>query len=355
MRLIVIMDQIGPRLLQSVIGTDYANHPLYRGNTRMSSDLRNVAIAAIRENPVALRGVDKEDAQYISLRDSVGKYGVQAPITVREKQAEDGSSVFEIVDGLHRFSASLDTGKTEIPVNVITADEASVLELQVVGNICKVDTAPAQYAQQLKRMFSLNPTMTLTEMAEKVCQSPAWVNQRLSLTKLDGNIQTLVDNGDIGLSNAYALSKLPKEEQANFVDQAMTMQPAEFAPTVQQRAKELKDAARQGREANPQTFQAVAHIRKVGDIKAALDNNTLDAVVAAAGAKTALEGGVAVAKWVMSLDAASVAKQEADYTARVQKKADEKAKNEVARATKKADEAAKAAADVIAKQATAAK
>lgn len=316
------------------------------------ADLRVVPISSIRENPVALRGVDKEDAQYISLRDSVGKHGVQLPISVREKKDDAGNSIFEIVDGLHRYSTSVDNGLTEIPVSVITADEASVLELQIVGNLCRVDTAPAQYAQQLKRMFNLNPTMTLSEMADKVCQSPAWVNQRLSLTKLDVEIQKLVDAGEINLSNAYALAKLPKEEQLNFIEPAITMTPAEFAPTVQARAKELKEAAKQGREANPQTFAAVAHLRKVGDIKSEVENKSVGpALVASLGLTTANEGFYAALDWVMSLDPASVEKQKANYEARQAQREEAKQKAAIERAEKRAKEAAAKAEEVRTKAA----
>lgn len=312
------------------------------------SDLRNVPIAAIRENPVALRGVDREGDKYISLRDAVGRMGILNPISVREKtDTTDNTKYFEICDGLHRYSTAKDLGLETLPVNVISFDDAQVLEAQVLGNLCRIDTKPVEYTKQLQRMFALNPTLTLADMAEKVCQSPAWVNQRLGLLKLDEGIQVLVDDGKINLSNAYALAKLPKDEQVNFVDAAMTMVPAEFVATVNKRAKELRDASRTGREATEAKFEPVAHLRKLGEIKSEFDAPTVASTVCAQfNAKSAVQCFAAGIAWVLSLDQDSVQVAKAKYDARAAKLADEKKKRDIERADKKATEAAAEAAKV---------
>jgi ParB/RepB/Spo0J family partition protein len=309
------------------------------------ADLRNVQIAEIRENPVALRGVDRESSDFISLRDSIASKGILNPISVRERSEPDGKIYYEICDGLHRYTASLEAGLTTLPVNVVSFSDAEVLEAQVVANICKVDTKPVEYTKQLQRMFALNPTMTLADMADKINQSPAWINQRLGLLKLDAEVQKLVDDSKISLPNAYQLSKLPKEEQLNFIDAAMTMTAGEFAPTVTKRAKELRDAARQGRESTAPTFEAVAYARKLSELKVENEKNEVGpALCAATGAKTATDGFKLGVQWALSLDPNSVAAQKAKWEAREAKKAEEKKKREVERAEKKEKEAAEAAA-----------
>lgn len=311
------------------------------------ANLQNIAISTIRENPVALRGVDRDNDKFISLRDAIGRVGILNPINVREKSDPDGTRYFEICDGLHRYSAAKDLGLEILPANILTLDDASVLEAQVLGNICRVDTKPVEYTKQLQRMFAMNPTLTLTEMAERVCQSPAWINQRLGLLKLEDSIQSLVDEGKINLSNAYALAKLPPAEQVNYVDAAITMVPAEFVGTVNTRVKELRDAAKQGKEATPAQFEAVPHLRKLGELKAAqTDIEVASAVTAKVKAKTAAEGFAAAINWVLSLDPDSVAEQQAKYEARAAKLAEAKKARDIERAEKKAVEAAEAAAKV---------
>lgn len=310
------------------------------------ADLRTVKISEIRENPVALRGVDREAEAFGSLRDSIKSKGLLNPISVREKTDEDGTVYYEIRDGLHRYSASCDAGLVEIPVQVVTFNEAETLEAQIVANICKVDTKPVEYTKGLQRMFTLNPTMTLADMAERVNQSPAWVSQRLNLLKLDPEVQKLVDDGKINVVNAHSLSKLPKEEQFNFLDSAMAMPSSEFGPTVNKRVKELREAARQGREAaGPAEFIPVARARNLGEVKAENDNATAGpAIVAQKGLTTAAEGFAAGVKWALCLDDASVASSKAKHDARIAKQAEEKKKRELERAEKKEKEAAEAAA-----------
>jgi ParB/RepB/Spo0J family partition protein len=309
------------------------------------SDLRNVQISEIRENPVALRGVDRESAEFAQLRDSIGKFGILNPITVREKKDEtDGSVYYEICDGLHRYSGAKDAGVTDIPVKVVSFDEAQTLEAQIVANLAKVDTKPVEYTKALQRMFTLNPLLTLTDMADKLSVSPAWITQRLGLLKLHDEVQKLVDEGRISLPNAYNLSKLPKEEQLNFIDGAMTQTAAEFAPTVTARVKALREAARQGKEATEPTFEPSAFGRKLSELKAENEKPSIGpALVAQTGITTAAQGFALGVQWALSIDPNSVEAQRAKWQAREDKKKADAAARAIEKADKKAQEAADAA------------
>lgn len=308
------------------------------------ADLRNISISDVRENPVALRAVDKESDKYKSVRDSIAARGVLSPITVREKQDPDGKPFYEIVDGLHRYSGAKDSGLTNLPVNVISASDAEVLETQIIQNLCRVDTKPVEFTKQLQRMMVMNPTMTLPEVAERVNQSTSWVSGRLNLLKLDPKIQESVDAGDINVSNAQALSKLPKEEQFNFLEQAMTQQPSEFLPVVQERVKQLRDAAKQGKAAEEATFVAVSHLRGKKDLEAEMASPSVGpAMCSAQGLTTAAQGFAAAIKYVLSRDPDSETAQKAKYEARVAERNDAKQKREAERAEKKATEAREAA------------
>jgi len=310
----------------------------------MSANLQNIPLSQIRVNPVALRGVDKEGEQYIHLRDSIERRGVLTAISVRPKYDTDGSPYYELCDGLQRYTASCDVGTETIPAQILELNDAETLEAQVVANLCRVDVKPVEYTRQISRMFTLNPTLTMSELAEQISQSPAWINQRLNLLKLDPNIQGLVDDGKIGLANAYSLGKLPKEEQFNFIDSAMTMQPAEFLPTVKKRNDELRAAAREGRAAEETAFEAVPHLRKLGEFKDEFDNAKAGPYVTdKAGAETAVEGFALGVAWALQLDADSVEVQKAAYEARMAKREDEKKARAAERADKKAKEAAEAA------------
>ena len=317
------------------------------------SHLRTVGLSEIKENPVALRALDRENEQYLNLVQDVRRRGVMSPITVRE-QSEEGEVYYEICDGLHRYSAAVDAGIDSIDVKIVDLDDAQVEETQLVANLVRVDTKPVDYTKHLLRMMTRNPLMTVPELSERISQSEAFINQRLSLLKLDPSIQALVNEGEIKLANAYALSKLPPEEQHNFTDSAMTQKPQEFVPAVQARAKEIREAKRAGKEAGDVVWEPTAHLRKLGELKAEFTNGEVGpAICAAANCESATEGFAAAIAYVISLDSASVEAQRSKNDQRLAEReaakkrrtAEREAKNAV-KAAEKA-ELAKADAEAI--------
>ncbi len=310
------------------------------------SELLVIPMSQVRENPVALRSVNRESEAFLGLRDSISEKGILNPIGVRRKvDTVDGVDVeyFEVVDGLHRYTAACEAGLTEIPVSVLALNDAAVLEAQIMANVHKIDTKPIEYTNQMNRILGSNPTMTISEMAQRLSKSPSWVSQRLGLLKLVESIQELVDEGRIKVSNAIALCRLPADEQVNFVDQAMSMTPEEFVPTVQARAKELRQAAAEGRKAEPASFKPTPRSRKLSDLKDEYDSldfgKSLD--VHSLSPVDAYKLGIAFA---ISLDPVSVAAQQSVYDERKRATDDAKKARAAERAKKKAEEAAATAA-----------
>jgi ParB/RepB/Spo0J family partition protein len=307
--------------------------------------LHSIKLSEIRENPVALRTVDRESEAYMGLVESIRTKGFMGAITVRQqKDSETGVSFFELVDGLHRFNASKDAGLEVINVDVVDLNEDQVLEAQIMTNIHKVETRPAEYSQQLKRILVRNPLMTESELAVKLGKSPGWIKDRLGLTKItNSEITALVNDGKIGLANAYALAKLPENEQTDFVERAMTLSPDEFLPLVNARAKEIREAKRSGTEAGAAEFVPTAHMQKLGDIKALLDNRAAVSKLVA-GISDPVEAALTAIKWALHLDAESVAAAKAKDDARKAESAEAKKKRDAVKA-EKAAAAAKVAAE----------
>jgi ParB/RepB/Spo0J family partition protein len=306
------------------------------------SQLKKLAITAIRTNPVALRELQREDEKYQSLVVDIGKRGVLLPITVMEKKDEATDEVFyQIVDGLHRYSAAADAGLEVIPANILDITDEEVVETQIVGNLLRVDTKPIEYTQALLRMLASNPTMTLSDLAAKISQSSTYVSQRLSLLKLDETIQELVNNKSICVTNAIALSKLPKDEQHDWTDKAQVQQPSEFVPAVTQRQKELAEAKRAGKAAAPAEFVAQARLRKLSELKD--ENGAAEigpALTAQFGVTTAAEGFALAIAWALNLDPTSVSAGKAKWQEAKSARDEERKKNAAAREAKRAQEAA---------------
>jgi len=310
--------------------------------------LKMIPLADIRENAVALRNVTRETESYQGLVDSIRGRGVLNAINVREKHdPATGVAYYELVDGLHRFSAAKDAGLSEIPAQILKLEDAEVLEAQIIANVQRVETRPVEYSQQLRRILAANPMMTESELAHKLSKSPAWIQQRLGLNKISNEkVKTLIDEGKIVLSNAYALAKLDEGDQVEFLDRAQIDPPDVFVGAVNARAKEVREAKRQGKDPAKAEFQPVAHMQRLVDVKDAMaDSSIAQEVISATGASNSLEGFMAALQWVLNLDPTSVAAQRAKWEAQRAAREEAKAARNAEREAKKMAEAAASSAE----------
>ncbi len=322
----------------------------------MSSVLKTVPINMVHVNKVKLREVDRTSEDYLGLVDSIKINGFSGAITARPKKDEDtGEDVYEVIDGLHRLTAAKDAGVEEIHICVQDLSDEEVLVAQVLANAHKIETKIADYARQLKRLMGLNPLMTEAELASRLGKSPQWIRKVLDLNKIeDEGIRQLVNSGKIKLMNAYALAKLPKEEQASWVDRAMTQSPKEFCPQADARVKEIKEANRKGKKAGEAKFEPRSHARKLKEIQAAsADRSFAQKMVSSNSVSDPVDAFLLALNWAQHLDPASkqeqienhqkmVAKREAEKEARKQEREEKKAKEKELLKEQAAQEAAAA-------------
>lgn len=310
------------------------------------TELKHVSLSLIQESDEALRKVDATQEAYVGLVESVRLKGVMNPITVRELRDEDtGDIVYGLVDGLQRFSASKDAGLDSIPAHVISCADGELIEAQIMANVHKIETKPVEYSRALLKMLQENPLMTKVELARRLAKTGAWIGERLGLLKLTDEIGSLVDEDKIGLSNAYALAKLPQEEQTGFVDRAMTMTPQQFTPTVNARVKELRDAKRKGKDAEPEQFQPVPLLRSRKELVEEMENPSFGSVVCAESKPTSHEAAFALGvRWSLQMDPRSIVVQRARDDERRATKARAQEESQLERKRKRAKEAAEKAA-----------
>jgi ParB family transcriptional regulator, chromosome partitioning protein len=142
--------------------------------------LKNLPLSQIKEPKDALRKVNKKRQEYIEMVSSVRDKGILNAILVREVK-DDTDTPYSIVEGLHRYSAAQDAGLIEIPAQIQTMTDAEVYEAQIIGNMKKIETRPAEYAAALSRIFMSNPTMTKKELASKLSCSTTKIDNILKI------------------------------------------------------------------------------------------------------------------------------------------------------------------------------
>ena len=282
-----------------------------------------------------LRPAEVKSPQFQGLMRSIQKEGVNQNIIVRP--SDDDSGKFLLVDGLQRLTASKMLGLETIPVRVGSLTDARTMSVQIQMNIHRVDTKPAAYGKQLLRMLALDPSMTTAGLAEDLGVTTAWIEARLSLTKLDGDIAEKVDNGEITASNAVQLARLPIEEQANYVEDAKNSPTPDFADKVKKRLAGIREAAKTGKPAGDPVFEPNRKVRNKTEISEELDtcsfalSNGVTDMESLAAYKVGLEFALSVDP--ISL-AAAKAKWDTEQAERKQRAADNEAKAAAKRAAK---------------------
>lgn len=277
-------------------------------------DLRTISTDMVRESPEKLRDVDTDDEEFILLKNSIANIGLIQPIFVREmKDSETGEVRFGLIDGLQRYTACTELGMKNIPAHVVNLSDAEIFEAQLIANARRVETKPAQFGEHLRRILHQNPTMTKTEICDRVNCSMSQLYAWLGLKNLVPSIAEMADNGQIKFANVVALSKLPHDMQMEHLEEAQTTPTQEFNARMLQLIKEIKAANRQGRSPNTE-WQPTPKPRSVKDIKTELDTTTSrDMVLQVEQAKTIQDAWKSALKWAIHMDQNSINESRAKH------------------------------------------
>jgi len=252
---------------------------------------------------LTLRGCDQNHPDFVALQQSIDQYGIQQSISVCERvDKQTGETFYQLVDGMQRFTAASNLGLETVPVNVVQADtDEDVLVRQVIGNLHRVDTKPAQFTRAMLQLLNERPGMTIPDLAKMVNYSEAWVNSRLNLRKLEQGLQDLTDAGKITASNAVLLSQLPIAQQLELADEAQTTPTAEFASRIKAVKNEMTKQLKKGEDLGQ--YDPQPYLRKAKEIKEELETGlTGRALCEKFNLDSPVDGFALAIQWCMSFD-----------------------------------------------------
>lgn len=309
-------------------------------------ELKRIPLDQIARSTKKLREVDREGQQYIGVRDSVAARGVLDSISVRA--TPDGEKPYELMNGLHRYTASLELGIPDIPCQIFYGyEEKDVLETQIISNLHVVKTSPTQFSKQIHRLLALDDSITINQLANDLNVSPTYISERMNLIKLDEKIAALVDDGKITLTNAYSLARLPIDEQPNYVQAAMNETPEEFSVKARMRLKEIKESERSGNKAGAREFSPIPKMRKKAEVVNEFNKPTLiPALIKQLKITDPVQAAVTAVQWTMQMDPVSVQAQKAKYEQSQKEVEEAKRRRAAEKAKKMAEAAAKAQAEL---------
>lgn len=153
-------------------------------------------------NGLPRRAFDREALG--ELADSIGRYGVLQPLTVRRREGR-----YELVAGQRRLRAARMAGLEEVPCLAMELDEEDCALLALVENLQRQSLDVTEEARSFGRLaerFALGPG----EMARRLGQSVVFVEERLRLLELSEDMLEELRLAGLGASHGGALLRLPE-------------------------------------------------------------------------------------------------------------------------------------------------
>ncbi len=149
-----------------------------------------------------------EEESLKELSESIGRYGLIQPITVRQL----GDGFYQIIAGERRWRAARMAGLEEVPVRVIEADDRRAAELALVENLQREDLNPIEEAEGYRTLME-QYGLTQEETARSVGRSRPAVTNALRLLGLTPPVLSLVQEGKLSAGHARSLLSLADERQ----------------------------------------------------------------------------------------------------------------------------------------------
>lgn len=226
-------------------------------------NLLKAPIDKVQPNPDQPRShFDKEELE--ELADSISRNGLLQPILVRQK----GDS-YQIIAGERRWQASRLAGLTEVPINILEADDDKVIELAMIENIQRSDLNPIEEAYGYRRLMERRG-LTQSQLAQLVSKGRSTIANSLRLLDLPEDAQQLLFEEKITAGHARAILSIPTIEgrqklTEKMLDGKMTVREAENMARLIS-GREEKTAT--PRPKVPQEYKAVAkNLSKALDTK----------------------------------------------------------------------------------------
>ena len=155
-----------------------------------------------------------DEQSLAELTDSIRRYGIIQPITVRPWD----NGYYQIIAGERRWRAAREAGLEEVPVRIIEADDRTVTEMALVENLQREDLNPIEEALGYKTLIT-EYELTQEEASAIVGRSRPTVTNALRLLQLTPQVQKLVEEGEI--SSGHARTLVPVTDPDKQLDLAL--------------------------------------------------------------------------------------------------------------------------------------
>ena len=220
-------------------------------------DVSTLPLAKIEPRIQQPREIFDEEALQ-SLADSIARYGLIQPITVRPLP----SGYYQIIAGERRWRAARLAGLTEVPVRIMEADDRTTAELALVENLQREDLNPIEEAKGYQLLIE-EYGFTQEEAAKSVGKSRPAVANALRLLNLAPEVMHLVETGELSAGHARALvsvtePSLQLQAAKEILSKALSVRKAEALAT-----KVLKKSKEQEKDAGSEAEDGIDYAKEI--------------------------------------------------------------------------------------------
>ncbi|MBQ8357600.1 MAG: ParB/RepB/Spo0J family partition protein [Clostridia bacterium] len=159
-----------------------------------------------------LKHSDQTPNAIIRLAESVKRYGILEPISVRISGEEHGNPLYEVVDGARRLRAARIAGMAKIPCILLPMDDRACAIAGILGNLQGGGLHIFEQAAAF-RLLMTDFSLTQEEIARKLGLSQSAIANKLRLLRLSREEQHLILEYKLTERHARAILRLKSPEK----------------------------------------------------------------------------------------------------------------------------------------------
>ena len=178
-------------------------------NEAQFASVLQIKLDDIRPNRAQPRA-EFDNNSIIRLADSIRRYGILQPLTVRRSEKDEMYS-YELIAGERRLRAARLLGYMTVPCIVVEADEKMSAEMAIIENLLREDLNMFEQAYGFRQLIE-NYGLTQDEVAKRMSLSQSAVANKLRLLRLTYEEQRLIIENGLTERHARALLKVESLE-----------------------------------------------------------------------------------------------------------------------------------------------
>ena len=187
-------------------GSDFSVSTEHAGDKYRDAKISFISVDLIFPNRFQPRKAF-DSVSLLRLADSIRRYGVLQPITVRAVNNDDKVG-YEIICGERRYRAAIIAGLTSVPCNVINSSDMGSAELSIIENLLRDDLNMFEQAESFNLLITTF-NLTQEDVAARVSLSQSAVANKLRLLRYSPEERELILQSGLTERHARTLLRLP--------------------------------------------------------------------------------------------------------------------------------------------------